>query len=233
MIKFRLYYDKDAETVWLNEMAENGWAMKRFFAGFYSFEKCEPGQYIYQIDFGNRLYRVTDEYREFMEETGIEIVQTWGFWIILRKLASQGKFELYTDVDSSIEHYSKIRRMFKVVTIVELICLLMEVIAGANGAYFGYAFALLLGAILFGLVNAVIKTNNVIAGLQERKGGAVSEKYKRCISPLLPCGLLLNGCALIIDESVSEGITMTIQIIAIVLMLIGIYKTARNRSGRE
>lgn len=29
--------------------------MKRFFAGFYSFEKCEPGQYVYQVDFGNRF----------------------------------------------------------------------------------------------------------------------------------------------------------------------------------
>lgn len=56
MIKFRLYYDKDAETKWLNEMAEQGWAMKSFFAGFYSFERCEPGQYMYQVDFGNRFF---------------------------------------------------------------------------------------------------------------------------------------------------------------------------------
>ena len=34
MIRFRLYFDKDAETKWLNEMAEQGWAMKSFFAGF-------------------------------------------------------------------------------------------------------------------------------------------------------------------------------------------------------
>ena len=47
MIRFRLYFDKDAETKWLNEMAEQGWAMKSFFTGFYSFERCEPGQYMY------------------------------------------------------------------------------------------------------------------------------------------------------------------------------------------
>lgn len=27
MIKFRLYFDKDAETIWLNELAAKGWAM--------------------------------------------------------------------------------------------------------------------------------------------------------------------------------------------------------------
>ena len=81
MIIFKLYLDKDAETNWLNEMSEKGWAFKSFFAGFYTFEKCEEGKYAYQIDFGE----VSDEYREFMKEAGIEIVQTWGWWVILRK----------------------------------------------------------------------------------------------------------------------------------------------------
>ena len=33
MIKFKLYLDKDAETNWLNEMSEKGWALKSFFRG--------------------------------------------------------------------------------------------------------------------------------------------------------------------------------------------------------
>ena len=33
MIRFKLYLDKDAETNWLNEMSEKGWAFKSFFAG--------------------------------------------------------------------------------------------------------------------------------------------------------------------------------------------------------
>ena len=44
MIRFRLYYDKDRETEWLNEMAADGWALKSFFAGFYKFEPCEKGE---------------------------------------------------------------------------------------------------------------------------------------------------------------------------------------------
>lgn len=78
MIRFRLYFDKDKETAWLNEMSGRGWAMKGFFAGFYRFEKCEPGEYIYQIDFGDEMYHVSDEYRELMEDIGAEIVTLWG-----------------------------------------------------------------------------------------------------------------------------------------------------------
>ena len=68
MIKFKLYFDKDAETAWLNEMCAQGWAMQSFFAGFYTFEKCEPGEYIYQIDFGSKMFAIDPNYREFMEE---------------------------------------------------------------------------------------------------------------------------------------------------------------------
>ena len=70
MIRFRLYFDKDPETEWLNQMASDGWALKGFFAGFYSFERCEKGEWIYQIDFGEHAYHVSDEYRELMTDLG-------------------------------------------------------------------------------------------------------------------------------------------------------------------
>ncbi len=77
-------------------MSAQGWAAKSFFAGFYQFEACEKGEYVYQIDFGTKLFAASEDYREFMREAGIELVQTWGYWIILRKKASEGNFELYT-----------------------------------------------------------------------------------------------------------------------------------------
>lgn len=99
MTKFRLYFDKDKETAWINEMVKKGYAMTGFFAGFYQFEACTPGEYVYQIDFGSKMFSVSNDYREFMEENNIEIVCLWGYWIILRKRTVDGKFVLYTDVD--------------------------------------------------------------------------------------------------------------------------------------
>lgn len=229
MLKFRLYFDKDEETAWLNEMSKEGWALESFFAGFYRFEQCEPGKYIYQVDFGEKLFDITEEYREFMEEAGVEILQSWGYWIILRKLASEGKFELYTDVDSSIEHYSKICKMFKAVLVIEFIVFFIELYAGMNGALIGYSFACLIGAMIFAIANALFRTKDTIARLKERKGEAVS-RNNRNISLFLLCGLLLNGCAMLISESVSEPVKITLQVIALVLMLIGIYKTAKKRN---
>lgn len=56
MIRFRLYYNKDTETEWLNKMAADGWALTGFFVGFYRFEACEKGEYTYQVDLGDQLF---------------------------------------------------------------------------------------------------------------------------------------------------------------------------------
>ena len=228
MIRFRLYFDKDAETKWLNEMSEQGWAMKSFFAGFYSFERCEPGQYMYQVDFGNRFFSVSEEYREFMQETVVEIVQSWGFWIILRKKAGEGAFELYTDVDSTIEHYTKIRRMFKAVAVVQILCLFLELYAGYSGFTMGFVFSFMILAFLLAFFNIINKTSSIIAQLQERKGMTTAVK-KKGVSPFLLGGLLLNAFALMMNGNVSPVIHHLVQIAAIVFMVVGIYRTARQR----
>ena len=224
MIRFKLYLDKDAETNWLNEMSEKGWAFKSFFAGFYTFEKCEEGKYAYQIDFGE----VSDEYREFMKEAGIEIVQTWGWWVILRKPASEGEFELYTDVESSIEHYSKIRRMFKIATVIEIICLWMEIMAATIGKVsYAVPAAFFIGAIMIGFIRITIHTTNIINNLKERQTGIPVEK-RRNVPPILAAGMLLNGLAIAIQESVSGNVKIAVQILAIIFMLMGLWDIFRK-----
>lgn len=203
---------------------------ERFFAGFYRFEKCEPGEYTYQIDFGDELYSVSDEYRGLMEDIGAEIVALWGYWIILRKPAAEGPFELYTDPESMIEHYTKIRRMFKAVTMLELIVLFIEIGCGMSGNMFGWAFAVLIAAMVLVCINAVIRTNEVIAELEERKSEIAAEKNSRYISVLLPIGLLLNSGMIMIDESVSSFISYPLHIFAILMMAVGLVQTMRKRS---
>ena len=227
MTKFRLYLDKDKETTWINEMANKGYTLKSFCAGFYNFEKCEPGEYVYQIDFGSKMFSVSDDYREFMAENNIEIVCLWGYWIILRKRASEGEFVLYTDVDSSIEHYTKILKMFKVVTIIELICFFAEIAGAMAGSAVGIFGMFLIGAIIIGMMRATLSTKRTINELKERKGEAPAKGLESGkISPVLTSGLLLNLCGISLRNStVSDPVVMTVQIAAIIVMLIGIYQS--------
>lgn len=229
MIRFKLYFDKDKETRWLNDMADQGWAMNGFFAGFYRFEPCEKGKYTYQIDFGNEFFSVSDDYREFMSDSDIEIIQSWGFWVFLRKLSSEGEFQLYTDVDSQIEHYKKIRNMFKAVTVIELICLFIELFsASMTKSPLLWSFVFLILAIIIAFFNITNRTNDIIHELTERKTG-IEEPRSKSISIFLIIGLLLNSCVLMMKDSIPSYIVCPLQLIVIALMLVGVYQTARKR----
>ena len=227
MTKFRLYFNKDKETTWLNDMVKKGYALTKFFAGFYTFEACEPGEYEYQIDFGDTLYAVTDDYREFMAENNIEIVCLWGYWIILRKRTTDGKFVLYTDVDSSIEHYTKILKMFKAVTAIELVCFIMQTFAALSGAAVGFYGMAIIGALCITLMNATLSTKKTINELKERKGEAVPKGFAGGnVSPTLIAGLFLNlGATALHNSSMTGSWIMVVQIIALIVMLVGIYQS--------
>lgn len=107
MYKFRLYYDKDREEIFLNDMAAKGYAMEKFFLGLYTFTRCEPGEYTYRVDLiKGKTAKETNDFYDLVREAGGELVQTWGFWAFYRK---RGAFELYTDQESQIAQYEKIK----------------------------------------------------------------------------------------------------------------------------
>ena len=112
MIQFKLTYDKDEEQDWLNAYCQQGWAMSSFFLGLVTFVRCQPGEYIYQIDLLPGCGLRADDYEgyaAFMEETGVEVLQRWGRWVYLRKRAEDGPFDNYTDIDSQIALYRRIQ----------------------------------------------------------------------------------------------------------------------------
>ena len=221
MKKFRLYFDKDKETAWLNEMAAQGYALTSFFAGIYTFDTCAPNKYTYQVDFCDKLGNVSEDYREFMKENQIEIVQIWGFWIFLRKLNADGPFELYSDIDSSIEHYTKIRNMFKGASIIMILCFIMECFAVIQ-APLCFPLVIIVGAMTFSIVQTTFKTNRIIAELKEQKGEPINNPNG--VSPILIAGLLLNSVALL-SSSIPDIIEYPLRITAIVLLVVGIIKS--------
>lgn len=119
MKKFRLYYDKDKEETFLNDMSAKGYAMKRFFLGFYTFEECQPGEYTYRVDLiSDKTTEQRNELYDLIRDSGGELVQTWGIWAIFRK---KGNFELYTDPESQIKQFRRIRTIFLRLALMEFI----------------------------------------------------------------------------------------------------------------
>lgn len=236
MTRFRISFDKDAETVWLNDMAAQGYAMTGFFMGFFTFEKCAPGEYLYQVDISEGMFRVSGDYRQFMAEAGVEIVSLWGYWVMLRRRAEMGPFELYTDVESTIEHYRKIRKLFKVVVVIEFLLLMFNTyMMSLKGDVSGMDIVswVVLGGLIAGLVREMFRVNHILVELYERQGrppeGLMLQGRK--VSVLLLAGLLLNFAVLIFQGSVWPPVRTALQMAAVVLMAVGLWRTW-GRGGR-
>ncbi|MHC1721731.1 MAG: DUF2812 domain-containing protein [Aminipila sp.] len=158
MKKFRLYLDKDEEEKWLNEMSMEGWAFKKFFLGWYTFEASEPGEYYYQIDLLNNWDGNKKDFSCFMEESGVEVISQWYRWVFIRKKSSDGPFEMYTDGESKIAQYTRIKNFFFVGFLIELICLLIEIncaIQANTNTFWG--FVLFLGMLVLVFLKMVWK----------------------------------------------------------------------------
>lgn len=170
MLKFRLYLDKDLEEEWLNKMSANGWAFKKFRIGFYTFEKCEPGEYDYQIDLLDNWHGDKEDFASFMEESGVEVISQWYRWVFIRKKATGEPFEMYTDAESKIALYSRISRFFLIALIAEAFCLFIE-LRGAlepGGTVFWVA-VLLIGAFCLALLRMIWKCKWKVDQLQRER----------------------------------------------------------------
>lgn len=230
MIRFRIYYDNDAAANWLNEMAKDGWNMTGFFAGIFLFEKCGKGAWQYQVDFRTGFGRKADDYRLFMEDAGIEVIQNWGFWTFLRKPASEKPFQLYTDIDSRLTHYKKILVMFKIITALEVLGLTVELLAALMGNRPAIAFAFVLGAISLILVNQVIRVKRIINKLKEQRDGFQPGYDSRRFSLCFSAGMFLNAIVLLSRDYIARPIRHVIQIAALILMVFGLFITFRNKN---
>lgn len=199
MKKFRWYFDTDKEVEWLNGLAEQGYAMSGYFFGVYTFDKCEPGKYQYQIDNTNGMFRVENSYREFMNEMGIEIVALWGPWVYLQKHTEDGPFELYSDVESRITHYEKILKLYKFGAIIETVGAVLEMLAGIRGFSIGWVFACLLAALAGVFMHHCFRIRQILAGLYSRArecDNAPIGVVHRKPSLLISLGFLMNAIGL-------------------------------------
>ena len=115
--KWYWVWDYEKEDLWLNAMAQEGWALQRVGFATYYFERTEPGEYIVRLE-----CRKKDEgYVSFVTDMGAEYVGRIAMWVYFRRKAELGEFELNGDLDSRIEQLTTIGRMLLLVGIGNLL----------------------------------------------------------------------------------------------------------------
>lgn len=110
-------WEFDKEEAWLNEMANTGWVLDRVEFCKYTFVKSEPEEYTVRLE----MHDHDQGYIDFVEETGAEYVGRMARWIYFRKRTENGRFEIFSDIDSRIQHLDCIGKMLTIVGIANLL----------------------------------------------------------------------------------------------------------------
>lgn len=116
-------WDFDKEERWLNEMSADGLALSSVALYRYVFEPSQPGEYEIRLTLLENLPDTAEsrDFLSFLMETGVEHIGSYFRWVYLRKKASDGKFELYSDSASKIKHLSRIQLLLGIPAIVNLV----------------------------------------------------------------------------------------------------------------
>lgn len=105
--------DWKREEVWLNKQHLKGWKFVSFVPPcFYKFEKCEPENVVYQLDYNQEGLKEKTDYIQIFEDCGWEYITDSVGYSYFRKSASQmnGPEEIFCDDQSRMD---MIRRVFK------------------------------------------------------------------------------------------------------------------------
>lgn len=113
----KLYFDFEKEEKFLNDMMAKGLAFKNYSWGKYTFEEAPKEEYIYRLELLEHPpeHEESQKYISFMEEMGAELVTTVSRWAYFRKRAEDGEFDIYSDLDSRLKHYMRVRMFMFVI----------------------------------------------------------------------------------------------------------------------
>jgi hypothetical protein len=108
--KWFFLWEFEEEEKWLNEMSAKGLQLVGVGYCKYIFEEATPGEYNYQLELLKQSPASSEsiKYIRFMEEMGVEHIGNMLRWAYFRRKATEGEFEIYSDLESKISYLKRI-----------------------------------------------------------------------------------------------------------------------------
>ena len=113
--------DYDREAFYLREMHAQGWKLRKvsysilLFAVKYTFEKCQPEQVSYQLDFYPMKKSERASYLQLFKDCGWEHITNFNGFSYFRKahseIESDAEFEIYNDATGKLDMVNRILRL--------------------------------------------------------------------------------------------------------------------------
>ena len=121
MHKYRIIVNPYALEEWINDMAAQGWHLKKFSWVRFTFERGEPNSHSYRHDEVEWGTPYENDYLEFLQSSGIELVDRSGNLVFFRKHVNKGPFELHTDKKTKIKYVLKKIRLLAYMILLNLV----------------------------------------------------------------------------------------------------------------
>jgi len=156
LFRFFTLFEYEEEETFLETQHKNGWKVTGYkLPGFYKFEKCEPEEVIYRIDFTNENGANNTEYRQMFTDNGWEFLWSVNGFSIFRKLrvsASESNNEIFTDNASKLQMLQKIhqRRLLPLMAI--FLCAVLPNFVTRISGEFGNTIGDSIFTVFFGLM---------------------------------------------------------------------------------
>ena len=146
--------DYDREALYLGEMHAKGWKLKEVsysnlvVAVKYTFEKCQPEQVPYQLDFYPMKTSEKTSYLQLFKDCGWEHITDFNGFSYFRKahseIESDAEFEIYNDATGKLDmvHRILIMRVFPIFLLFSALLLVFSKLLTGKG-YFSWEVCLI------------------------------------------------------------------------------------------
>ena len=111
--EFKLFtiFEYEKEQDYLRKMNKQGWRLVKVKGlGMYHFEKCEPQDVVYQLDYNEEGLANKDEYLKMFEDCGWEYIQDYAGYSYFRKAVSDDGVadEIFCDDESRLQMMQRV-----------------------------------------------------------------------------------------------------------------------------
>lgn len=123
-LKFFTLPDWEKEENYLSSMHKNGWMFTYVKFSIYHFEKCEPEDVVYQLDFNPEGSENKEEYVRMFSDCGWDYLQDFAGYSYFRKPRAEmnGDEKIFCDDESRLDMMKRVFRQRVIPLIILFLC---------------------------------------------------------------------------------------------------------------
>ena len=159
--------DYDREALYLRKMHVEGWKLSKVSYSYllvavkYTFEKCQPEQVSYQLDFYPMKKSERASYLQLFKDCGWEHITDFNgfsyFRKVLSNIESDAEFEIYNDATGKLAMIKRIliMRMFPILLLFSALLLVFSKLLTGKGYFSWEMFLIVLIDCVLLIINAI------------------------------------------------------------------------------